>query len=186
MDSVGILGGTFDPIHQGHLHIARVAMDFAGLNRVVFCPTSISPLKQDSPPAASGADRVAMVELAIQDEPRFELCNLEILRGGVSYTIDTIKKIPGNLRLILGEDVMASFENWRDWEKILQIAPPIVLCREGANMVDLGRFPGALRVEAPLVDVSSSMIRKKISEGSSCEGLLPPKVLDYIRENGLY
>ncbi len=127
-----------------------------------------------------------MIEIAIEDEPKFALSRLELERGGVSYTIDTIQKIPGDLRLILGEDVMQNFNKWHQWEKILKIAPPIVVGRRGPQKVDLGQFPGAERVEAPFVDVSSSMVRKNMSDGTSCEGLLPPKVLDYIREHRLY
>ena len=130
---LGVFGGTFDPVHVGHLAIARAALEAVPLDRVLFVPARRSPLKERGP-FASEADRLAMLETAIADEPRFSLSHAELEREGPSYTVETLERLAGDdeLFLILGSDALADFPRWKDPERIARLVTLLVADRPGA------------------------------------------------------
>ncbi|MCI5053026.1 MAG: nicotinate (nicotinamide) nucleotide adenylyltransferase [Simkaniaceae bacterium] len=174
---IGLLGGSFDPIHIGHLHLALTAQEHAGLDEVLFCPAATSPYRVDNPSRAIIDHRLAMVRLALEDFPTFSLCDLEAKRGGISYTIDTLKELgdSNDYFLVMGSDVRKGLLGWKESKKILELAPPIVISRNG----DEG-------IKTPKLEVSSTWVRERLSKSLSCAHLLPAKVLDYIGQNRLY
>src|SRR6267143_5929702 len=151
---IGVFGGTFDPVHVGHLAIAQAALDTAGLDRVVFVPARRSPLK-DAAPVASEADRFAMLQAATRDEPRFVVSRAELDREGVSYTVDTLEamKSEGDLFLILGSDALSDLERWRAPDRIRELATILVAARPGAPEPD--PMHRARAFDAPRLDISS-------------------------------
>ena len=196
---VGLLGGTFDPIHNGHLAIAatvRSALDLAG---VVFIPAGIPPHKPGQP-VSPAADRQAMVELAIASEPAFSLSPIELERPGLSYTVDTLgglaadQRYAGGLEFILSAEALAGFPSWREPARILELARLAVVPRAGARPFDRAWFDGHLPgwrervdfVDGPLIDVSASVIRDRVRSGLPIDGLVPPGVADYIERHHLY
>ena len=133
---VGILGGTFDPIHEGHLAAARGAMDCADLDRVLFVPSATPPHR--GPAVADAEQRIAMARLAIAGEPRFEVADIEVRRGAISYTVDTLRELqrlhPGDeLFLILGWDAAKLLPSWREPEEVRRLASILVVTRPGSG-----------------------------------------------------
>ncbi|MCH2512402.1 MAG: nicotinate (nicotinamide) nucleotide adenylyltransferase [Chloroflexi bacterium] len=197
--NVGILGGTFDPVHLGHLSIAEAAMDQAGLDRVLFIPAGHPRLKQVEP-LASVDHRLEMVRLAIEDRPKFQVCDIEAHRPGPTYSVDTLVELSAmlgpsaDLFFILGLDVLGQLDQWKDPVRVVGLCRMLVLDRPGEQDFDwagfYGRIPEAKgRVEmvtAPLVDVSGTESRRRASGGESLAGQVPDAVAAYIRERGLY
>lgn len=192
----GFLGGTFDPIHYGHLNLALEIFERYELNRVFFCPSNHSPGKTQKP-FASPAHRLAMVRLAIEPIPAFSLIDLELQRPGPSYTFETIRRLKAqypevHFRLILGEDLLQELANWKEIEQLLQLAPPIIGTRHQKLPPTLLPLPPFLeKIEEgltliPLLDISSSEVRERLKKSRYCGHLLPVKVLDYIQQNHLY
>ena len=196
---VGILGGTFDPVHLGHLSIAKAAMGQAGLERVLFIPAGNPRLKQTEP-AATVEHRMEMVRLAIEDEPRFEVCGLEAHRPGPTYSIDTLEELAGSLGpgtdlyFILGLDTLAQLDRWKDPERVLALCRFLALDRPGEQGFDWAGFyrrvpqaEGRVQVvTAPLVDISGTESRRRASAGEALTGQVPEAVAEYIRAQGLY
>ncbi len=198
---IGIFGGSFDPVHLGHLLLANCCWRQASLDRVEFVPAAAQPLKPRGP-VASEADRVAMLHLATADRPEFSVSTIEIDRGGVSYTVDTLRarqaEHPGaELFFLMGADSLADFPEWRDPVEICRLATPLVVRRAGSpepNVESLRRFvtPARLaairdaQVEIPATSISSSQIRRHIAEGGQWQPLAPAPVADYIVQRGLY
>ncbi len=189
--NIGILGGTFDPIHQGHLSLARKAQDQFALDQVLFIPASISPLKTQSVRITPAPERYRMVELALKGIENWEVCDCELTREGVSYTVDTLrelkKRFPDDkLFLILGADSLESFSAWREPEEILRLADLLVARRPGIDV----KSPFASRakwIEMPEIPISASEIREKIRKGKTLpEGVLVPEVFRYINQHHLY
>jgi nicotinate-nucleotide adenylyltransferase len=182
---IGVFGGTFDPVHVGHLAIAQAALDTAGLDKVVFVPAKRSPLK-DAAPVASEADRLAMLQAATKDEPRFSVSRAELDRDGPSYTVDTLEALrgEGDLFLILGSDALADLAKWRSPERIRALAKILVARRPGAPDLD-GSFD-ALFFDAPSLDLSSRELRARASRGLSLRYLVPDEVWRHITRSGLY
>jgi nicotinate-nucleotide adenylyltransferase len=208
---IGILGGSFDPVHRGHLHAARAALTACALDRVVFVPAAESPHKVGRR-LASGADRMAMLALAIGDEPRFSVSDIELVRGGRSYTIDTVRAIRAYLNeppsallyLILGTDNVPGLSTWHYAAALLELVQPVVVQRDTphssvdevrllrAVAQDLGD-EAALKLRAgwlrlPPVPVSSTKLRTELAHigpGVVANGL-DPAVREYIRAHGLY
>jgi nicotinate-nucleotide adenylyltransferase len=180
---LGVFGGTFDPVHVGHLAIANAALEELALDRVVFVPARRSPLK-DRVPLASEADRVAMLEAAIADEPRFEISRVEIDRDGPSYTVETLTTLrsEGELFLILGGDAYADFDRWHEPQRIRSLAAIVVAARPGAP----GLPEGVRLLDAPLLDISSRELRARAARGRSLRYLVVEAVLRYIEEHRLY
>jgi nicotinate-nucleotide adenylyltransferase len=201
---IGLFGGSFDPVHRGHLHAARAAARAFELTRVVFVPAAESPHKTGVR-MASGAHRTAMLELAIRGEAAFSVSTLELERGGPSYTIDTVRELPRAigeaadcaLYLIVGSDNLALLPTWREAGALLARVQPIVIHRAGtprSTLADLeARFGAAtadkLRagyLDLPPVEASSTEARARLPRGVA-DGLeLDPAVLAYIRAHGLY
>jgi nicotinate-nucleotide adenylyltransferase len=183
MSRVGVFGGSFDPVHVGHLAIANTALEELGLDRVLFVPARRSPLKQDAP-LASAADRLAMLEAALAAEPRFAVSRIELDREGPSYTVDTLEKLrgEGELFLILGSDAYADFERWRDPARIRELATILLAARPGAP-----NAPQDVRVlDSPLMDISSRELRARAARGRSLRYLVPEAALRYLEEHRLY
>lgn len=194
---LGILGGTFDPPHCGHLRMASAAQAQLALDRVLFAPAGVQPLKQDQR-SSTPADRARMVELAIADEPRFTLSRIDLDRPGPHYTVDLLNIIQQQspaaaLWFIMGEDSLSDLLRWRDPARIIQLARLAVLRRSGCapDWTALDRALPDLRarldwIEAPLLDISASDIRQRLQAGLSVDTLVPLKVIEFIRVQHLY
>ena len=197
--NIGILGGTFDPVHLGHLSIANAAMDQAALERVLFIPAGQPRLKQ-AEPGASAEHRIEMVRRAIEGNPRFQVCDAEARRPGPTYSVDTLVELsaklgPGtDLFFILGMDVLDQFDRWKDPERVLTLCRLLVLDRPGERDFDwpgfYSRVPKAKGrvqiVTAPPVDVSATELRRRAATGEPLDGQVPDAVAEYIHEQGLY
>jgi nicotinate-nucleotide adenylyltransferase len=187
---LGILGGTFDPPHNGHLLAAGDAFDSLELDRLIFMPAAIQPLKMGQDTAAA-ADRLAMVGRLIDGDQRFVVSAMEIDRGGLSYTVDTLSALaaerPGStLFWLVGADVIQTFGKWREPERIAELATLAVLTR-GEGPLDLGTIPGdPVVVEGRRIDISSTEIRRRVREGKSIRGFVPDSVEAYIASARLY
>ena len=197
--NIGILGGTFDPVHIGHLSIAKAAMDQAALERVLFIPAGQPRLKQ-AKPVASITHRIEMVRLAIAGDPIFQVCELEAARPGPTYSVDTVEELsvklgPGTeLFFILGLDVLGQLDRWKDPGRVLKFCRLLVLDRPGEQGFDwpdfYNRVPKAKDrvqvVTAPLVDVSATGLRQRASAGEPLSEMVPDAVAEYIQKQGLY
>ena len=192
---VGILGGTFDPIHLGHLAAARVAMECAELDRVLFVPSGTPPHR--GPAVASGAQRLEMSRLAIDSESAFEVSDVEIRRGGTSYTADTLRELkrerPGDqLFLVLGWDAARQFSSWREPEEVRRLATIVVVSRPGSESPDATMLVAAgldpaktVLCVRPTPDISGSALRRAIAAGEPVRDLAPA-VKRYIAKHRLY
>ncbi len=187
---IGILGGTFDPVHLGHLALARSAQSQFSLDQVLFIPVYAPPHKRDVPPRASAKDRYEMVLLAINDEPFFGVSDLEIKRKGISYTSDTIAELEKQypqavFYLILGED---AFEGIDTWHKAQEIKKKVrfLVAQRNPNDEKEPAWGQAEQIRMPLCPVSASGIRKALSGGCEPVGQVPQAVLNYIRVHKLY
>lgn len=193
MKKVGIMGGAFDPIHLGHLLAAEAAREQHGLDEVWFMPSHIPPHKHQA--GVSGEQRLAMVKAAIQSHPHFRPLDIELRRGGVSYTVDTIKELRGEhpdleLYFIIGADMVNYLPKWEGIDELTDMITFIGLQRPG-SFLELDTLPpfiqeAVLLADMPLVDISSSLIRKRISGGHSVRYMVPENVYDYIVRSGLY
>jgi len=184
---LGLFGGTFDPPHLGHFLAAVDAADALALDQLVWVPAATQPLKADTP-SASGAHRLEMARLAAAADPRFSVEALEVERGGLSFTIDTLRAFrerhPGAaLFLLLGADAAASLPKWRDPEGIRVMAEVVVLTRGGGGPM----LPAGVRTLATRrVDISATEIRARLRAGRSIRGFVPDAVDAYIAAHGLY
>ena len=181
---IGLFGGSFDPIHHGHLILARDAMEQLGLSKVIFIPANISPHKLDHPPAPAAA-RCEMLAAAIAGEPRFEMDTCEVEREGVSFAVDTVRRMierhpATDFFYFIGEDNLAALHTWKEIEELRRLAPFVVLARGGtpANT----EFPVVTRH----IDISSTDIRKRIAAGLPVRYLLPDTTCEIIQRLGLY
>ncbi len=189
---VGVIGGTFDPPHRGHLHAAREAQGALELDRVLFVPCQRQPLKEGRP-AASGYHRAAMVALAIARRPDWALELAELDRGGPSYTIETLEALradrPGDrLFLILGEDSYRSLERWHRWRDIVAATPLVVVPRPGWEEAPSAPAPAGAevhRVRARPDRCSSSVIRERLAAGEDVRRWVPAPGVAYILRQGL-
>jgi nicotinate-nucleotide adenylyltransferase len=184
---LGIFGGSFDPPHVGHLLVVADALDALKLDRVVFVPARVQPLKAGAP-VTDARHRIAMVRLLVGDDRRFAVDSIEIDREGLSYTVDTLaafaERHPQSERFFLvGTDVLASFGQWREPDRVLRLATVAVMARswERSPLPD-----GAIRVETRRVDVSSTEIRERVRSGRTIRGFVPEAVETYIVSQGLY
>ena len=180
MGTTGILGGTFDPVHIAHLAIARAALEQLRLGRILWLPTG-SPRYRD-PARTPAAHRVAMLRLALEGEPRYEIDERELAPGHSGYTVDTLKSLGGRPVLLLGADQYAKFESWHRWQEILELASIAVFARPGWSAPN-GRVQS---VAFQPMDVSASDIRARLARGDDVASLVPARVLDYIRQHRLY
>lgn len=184
---LGLLGGSFNPVHHGHLVAATRAAEAVGLDRVLFLPAAVSPLKngRDLAPAK---DRWAMLRAALRGNRLFEACDLELRRGGVSYTIDTLRALRSTTRArlfwILGADAARLLPRWKSIDEVRRLAEFIIVSRPGDRVSP--KRPKDHIVKAPLLEISSSEIRERVREGLSVRYLVPDPVERYIRRKRLY
>ena len=194
---MGILGGAFNPPHIGHLVCAQEALLQLSLDRVVFVPTGEPPHRTlDDDPGTE--TRLEMVELAIADDPRFAASRIELDRSGPSYTADTLAELRAaepddELFLVLGADQAATLPDWHEPERVLEQATVAVVARVSSNRnavaIKLARLRGADRVrylEMPLIQVSSTAVRRRVARGEPIRYLVPDKVVSLIGARGLY
>lgn len=198
---IGIFGGSFDPIHLGHLILAECCRETARLDQVWFMPSSLSPHKQDG---AHGSDRqrTEMIELAIGGHEAFVLSKMELERGGVSYTVDTLEQLhqdhpEDEFFFLIGDDSLESFASWRTPQRICELAIPLVVNRPGSGEVDLSllkpfvsedRF-GEIKkwkIECPKIEISSTDLRARVRGGNSIRFLTPRGVEKYIETQQVY
>jgi len=182
---LGFYGGTFDPIHHGHLILAREAVETLGLDRLYFIPNAISPHKAATLPTPA-ALRAEMIRAAVENEPRFDMDDLELNRPGVSYTIDSIIAMrerfgaKAKFFYLIGEDNVPSLATWRRIDELHHMATFVVLCRS-EHPTHLPYVTLQRRI-----DISATDIRKRIANGQSIRYLVPDKVHDLIIQNSLY
>jgi len=193
---IGLLGGTFDPIHAGHLAAAKAALDCAELDRVMFIPAAQPPHRPRA--IATADDRLEMCRLAIEGDTRFVVSDVELERGGPSYTVDTLAELrrshPGDqLRLILGWDAARLFSTWRRPDEVRALATIVVVARPGsaaprkADLEPAGLGgQGVILCLEPTPDVSASEIRRALASGESIAGKVPAAVERYIAAHHLY
>jgi nicotinate-nucleotide adenylyltransferase len=198
--SLGVLGGTFDPIHHGHLLIAEEARETLGLERVLLVPAA-SPPHKPGRPISDARHRLAMLELAIAGNRSFEAGRLELARGGTSYTVDTLLALrtergPGadDPWLVLSAEALAELPTWREPDRILELSRLAVVPRGGFAVLDGGwvtrHFPGREErvrfLAGPLLPISGSVVRRRAAAGRSVRYLVPEDVARYIAEHRLY
>ncbi len=181
---VGIFGGSFDPIHIGHLNLAISLKEACHLDEVIFVPAQLSPFKEKNPPKASGAHRLKMVELALSSLPGCSVIDEELQRPPPSYTIDTVRKLAEDtsreLHLLIHASLVESFLSWKEAEELIRLAPPFI-GSSSFKAIAWGKV-----IPIPSFEVSSTLIRKRLAKKLYCEHLLTPLVLNYIQEHELY
>lgn len=209
MRRLGLMGGTFDPIHLGHLDVARAAVDALALEEVRLVPSFVPPHR--TAPGASTYHRFAMVSLAAASHTRLTASDEELRRGGPSYTADTLRGLhaagfaPGELFFLTGADAFAEIATWKEYPVLLDLSHFVVCSRPGheADMVrgllpelsdrmvdgrdfEAGAGPRVVLLDADTADVSSSGVRRAIAAGQAIDGMVPPPVAAHIAKHGLY
>ncbi len=202
-ERIGIYGGTFDPIHNGHLSLAIEMLEKHHLDKIWFCPAAINPFKQTAYPVATCEHRSAMVGLALEGIPNCQVLNIETMENGPSYTVETLRwvtneasrlQVTREFFLILGEDVACEFPIWHQADEIIRLATLLI----GRRSHEL--FPSAHKETTPaitqailegmtqtrIMEVSSTEIRQRLAQGLCCRPWLPSKVIDYISNYRLY
>lgn len=185
---IGILGGTFNPIHYGHLILGEQVLGQLGLDRVIFIPTYLPPHKSDKG-VISASDRLKMIELAVKGNPHFAVSDIEIRRKGKSYTVDTLRQIKrqyprAELFFICGSDLVSEIPTWKNVEEIYGLAKFVLAKRPGFGKRLSGK--NFLKIGVAQVDISSSLIRTLVRQGRSITYLTPYVVVKYIEKHGLY
>jgi nicotinate-nucleotide adenylyltransferase len=203
-DRIVLFGGTFDPVHHAHLIVARAVAERCGYPRITLVPSAHPPHKQEA--SASAADRLAMLRLATEGDALFEICDVELRREGASYTFDTLQAFrrrvgeDAELHLVVGADMLADLPNWHRSTEVVDLARLVVVARSPwhERMDEVlaalgGRFsPGVVDrlaagvLETPLIDVSSTEIRRRVATGLPIRYLVPEPVRQYIEQRGLY
>ena len=201
---IGILGGTFDPIHNGHLAVAEAARGCLGLDRVIFIPAGRPWLKARAAGRITDSEhRMAMVRLAISGCPHFEASAMEVERPGLTYTVDTLAELRAmdsgssgrrEMYLILGMDSVRELRRWHDPERLLEMCVVVVVSRPDTDDIAPSSFeqdfpPAAERfvlLRGPMLDISATDVRNRVAEGRPIDGRVPASVERYIREHGLY
>ncbi len=200
--SIGIMGGTFDPVHLGHLAVAEESREVLGLERVLFVPARVPPHKPDGA-VAGGEDRLAMVRLAIAGNPAFEASRIDLDRPGPSFTADTVALLSAEVRdrggtpdltLIMSTETLAGLRTWRDPDRLLRACRVAVVPREDQPLPDAAwlasQFPGLEDrfdlLDGPRLAISSTEIRARVAAGRSIRYLVPDAVERHIHDHGLY
>lgn len=195
MIKIGLLGGTFDPPHLSHLHLAYAAIEELELDEVIFIPTWKTPLKTKASIAAP-KDRLKMVEAMIQDEPKMGVSDIEITRRKISYTVDTLQELcamqPAEYWLLMGSDAAKNFMEWKMPEKIATLCRLGVALRSTHTKLQiLTALPKLIQaqidfIQRPIMPISSTAIRETIAEGSFPNKQLNEEVIEYIKKHILY
>jgi nicotinate-nucleotide adenylyltransferase len=198
---LGIFGGSFDPVHYGHLLLAECCREQCRLDAVWFLPAAVPPHKQDRE-ATPAERRIEMLDLAAAGNPAFSVCRYEADRGGVNYTVDTLAHFHAEdpsreLFLLLGADMLADLPNWRSPARVCELALPVAVGRPGSKPIDFNGFAGILspeqiermqhhRAEMPQIGASSTDLRRRVELGQSIRYRTPRAVEIYIQTHGLY
>jgi nicotinate-nucleotide adenylyltransferase len=198
---IGIFGGSFDPVHYGHLLLAECCREQTQLDKIWFMPTAVSPFKLQSPPA-EGKHRLEMLKLGIAGYAPFEICTLEIDRGGVSYTVETLDYLKQQhptheFFLMMGADTLHDFAAWKNPARICELATPLVMQRGGTAPADLSVLRAFVTAKQlmlieqsiahmPQVEISSSEIRQRTALGKSLRFRMPRAVEEYVLQHRLY
>ena len=193
---VGVFGGTFDPIHVGHLAVASAVQKEFELDQVLFVVTSDQWLREN-PPVASASDRLRMVELAVSGMPGFSASDIDIRREGSTYTVDTLKDLHAELGesserfLIVGADSAMSMDRWKNGDRIPALANIVAVGRPGQNLQidalgDSHPASGAEYLGGPMIDISATHVRGLLSDKRSVSDVVPGSVVDFIEKQGLY
>lgn len=190
MSRVGIFGGTFDPIHHGHLITAQSVREIRNLDKIIFIPAYISPHKQHEK-ASSAEHRISMLKLALDEVPFFECSDFEIKKQSVSYTVDTLrefKKYYDDIDLIIGYDNIFKFYTWKDPDEILRLANIVVLRRKSSSPIDyIDKYvESAIFVQTRGIEISATDIRNRVHANLPIHYLVPKEVEDYIYKHNLY
>ncbi|MEM8727787.1 MAG: nicotinate-nicotinamide nucleotide adenylyltransferase [Chlamydiota bacterium] len=190
---IGFFGGSFDPVHLGHINLAVRILEKELVDKILFCPVHVSPTKRETPPIATPEQRLNILQLALEDVPGCDPYDGEISRPPLSYTIDTIRGLSGQVRLIVAEDTACGFNRWKEIDRLLETAPPIIGVRYGFDRKKLNRLPEKIKLQIkagliriPALDISSTEIRDRLKKRLYCGHLLQGKVLDYIHRNTIY
>ena len=196
---VGVMGGTFDPVHLGHLLIAEEARLELDLERIIFIPAGQPWLRADER-LSPAADRLRMVELAVASNPYFQACSSEVDRGGTTYTVDTLEEMVecldehARIFFIVGADALAEFHRWKEPERILELCELAVVSRPGHEDFDRNDWEDRFSewaskvnvLRSPQIGISGSDIRGRAARGESLRYMVPEPVAEYIREHNLY
>ncbi|MGA8163764.1 MAG: nicotinate (nicotinamide) nucleotide adenylyltransferase [Waddliaceae bacterium] len=202
VEKIGFFGGSFDPIHFGHLHLAKELMTRRDLAQVWFCPARLNPRKKKRQPTPIHY-RIQMVELAISGQPKYQLLDIESQRKGPSYTVDTLRDLlererqrqsPRQIHLLLSDELIPEFFLWREAEEIVKMVRLLIGSRYSSSAAP--RFPNenpqicqAIQkgwTSTSIKEISSTEIRRKLQQGEDCRDLVPKNVLDFIYKNHLY
>ncbi|HRP63740.1 MAG TPA: nicotinate (nicotinamide) nucleotide adenylyltransferase [Phycisphaerales bacterium] len=201
--SILVFGGTFDPPHLAHVELPRRVARSIGCGRIIYIPARLNPLKADSPPTANH-HRLAMLRLALDDEPNVEISTLELDRPGPSYMVDTLdllREVIGEepkLRLLIGADQAVEFHRWKNWRRVVEQAEPVIMLRPPWDEASLRRRLRTVHdeeetnrwmsrlVRVPEVPTSSSELREQLRKRADTDAMLDPRVIDYIEAHGLY
>lgn len=198
-EKIGILGGTFDPVHLGHLIIAEEVRSNVGLDKILFVPAGV-PWMRENEGVSAGKHRLNMVDLAVKSNPHFESSSIEIDRQGVTYTADTLETLREDLdhevelSFIMGMDVLEKFHLWKSPETVVELCSLVIVNRPGNQAVDVNevvkKYPEAgakLRIiNVPRMEISSSEIRERVRQEKSLKYLVSEEVIEYIDKNNLY
>jgi len=194
---IGLYGGTFDPIHFGHLNLALDIQEINGFDEVWLIPTGVNPFKVDQT-AASADHRLKMTEIAAKEFPELSVNDLEIRRSGISYAIDSLNELipaypDAEFAILIGEDAASGFFRWKAVKEVIELVSICVGRRSCQNIIsELDGDQEVLQAlkkgytETKILEISSTDIRQRLRQGLTCRHLVPPKVLDYISKNQLY
>lgn len=189
---LGVLGGTFDPIHIGHLVLAEQVREKFQLEKIIFIPSASPPHKTEEKPSPADA-RFEMTKLALEGNPFFSVSDIELKREGLSYTVDTLRKLKelyknSELYFLTGSDVLDEITMWRDPEEIYELAKIVIGVRPGFDKFDLENHfaKKSIIVNITGMDISSTQIREKVKSGETIKYLVPAKVEEYIKKKNLY
>jgi nicotinate-nucleotide adenylyltransferase len=189
---IGVFGGTFDPPHVGHLLLAADARESLSLDKLIFIPVWTQPFKVGTPPVASPQDRLEMVRLAVADDANYAVDDTEITRKGLSYTVDTLEHLAerykgAELFLLMGQDALVGFPQWRNPERIRELATLAAMARSDSLYLWSGvAVENFVAVSTRRVDLSSTEIRERRREGKSIKGFVPESIERFIEARGLY
>ena len=200
MKKVGVFGGTFNPIHFGHIHLALSLKEAAQLDEIIFSPNFESPFQEKSSVSLSAEKRLEMVKIALDGVPGCFVTDYEVVKKGTSYTIDLVKYVKNfiyspqdELFLLLADDLLEHFFRWKDVEELVSIAIPLVGTRTLLKQASIPfldvKIQNSLNegsIEIPIMEISSSLVRERLKKGLYVGHLVPQKVLDYIYLNKLY
>jgi len=188
---LGVFGGTFDPIHLGHLRAAENALECLALDRVAFVPAAVPPHRAE--PLSSALDRYAMTALATAGHPRFAVSDVELRRDGPSFTVDTVAGLrrespDAEVFVIVGSDTFSEMPTWKEHDRLRTLCTVAVVTRPGESRAGSpgAEAPGVARVEGPGLAISASAIRERVRQRKSVRYLVPEAVADYIVKRALY